>query len=308
LNLGGKIFNAQGFGASRDIIIDTLIRRAESPFGWITLVILFGLIISLILPKTDSEKPAGVASHHETSFILLILAIGAGLIAFPEFFYLLDNFGWRMNTIFKFYYQAWLLLNVCASFGAIVVMDQMKGLGKKIAIISIGLMTAIILIYPVMGSYYRFVTDHNATMSLDGAYHIRTYAPQEAEGIDFLRKAPDGVLVEAVGGSYQASFGRISTHTGLPTILGWPGHESQWRGGYDEIGGREEDVRRIYQVRDWQDTQLLLDLYQVRYIYVGSIERSTYIVEEEKFKSHLDVVFQNEGVVIYEYQPVRALD
>ena len=308
LNLGGKIFNAQGYGASRDILVDTLIRRASSPIGWITLVILFGLIISLSLPKAESEKSAGVVVHHETTFILLVLAIGAGLIAFPEFFYLLDNFGWRMNTIFKFYYQAWLSLSICASFGAIVVIDQMKGMGKKIAIFSIGLMTAILLIYPILGSYYRFVTDHNASMSLDGAYHIRTYAPLDAQGIDFLRQAPDGVVVEAVGGSYQANFGRISTHTGLPTILGWPGHESQWRGGYDEIGNREEDVRRIYQVRDWQATQLLLDLYQVRYIYVGSIEQSTYIVEEEKFINHLDVVFQNEAVVIYEYQPIRKLD
>ncbi len=308
LNLGGKIYNAQGYGGTRDILLDTIIRRAGSPFGWITLVILFGLILSLVLREKGGEKTTHVMADHETSFILLVLAIGAGLIAFPEFFYLLDNFGWRMNTIFKFYYQAWLLLSICASFGTIVVIDQMKGIWKKAAIFSIGLMTAIILIYPIMGSYYRFFKDHNQTMSLDGAYHIRTYAPLEAEAIDWLRAAPDGVIVEAVGGSYQANYGRISTHTGLPTILGWPGHEGQWRGGYDEIGGREEDVRRIYQVRDWQSTKQLLDLYQVRYIYVGPIERSTYIVENDKFNSHLEVVFQNADVIIYEYQPVHNLN
>jgi YYY domain-containing protein len=306
--LGAKIGAAQGSNVILDILLDTLIRRLSSPFAWITLVVLLGLILSLVLTKNDIASNKTISINHETSFVLLILGIAVGLVAFPEFFYLLDNFGWRMNTIFKFYYQAWLLLSICASFGAIVILDQCKGVMKKIVWPLMGLIILMLLVYPLMGTYYRFVVDHNPAMSLDGAYHIRTYSSLEAEAIDWLKNAPDGFIVEAVGGSYRAEFGRVSTHTGLPTILGWPGHEGQWRGGYEEIGGREEAVRRIYQLRDWQETKVLLDTYQVRYIYIGSIERNTYKVDDGKFNNHLKVVFQNEAVVIYEYQGSGDID
>jgi uncharacterized membrane protein len=234
--------------------------------------------------------------------------VGLGLIAFPEFFYLLDGFSSRMNTIFKFYYQAWLLLSICASFAIIVVLDRLRGTWKKIAQAGIILTIMLILIYPVTATYYRFFVDHNEQMSLDGMYHIRTYNPLEAEAIDWLKQAPDGVVVEAVGDSYNANFAKVSTHSGLPTILGWPGHELQWRGGNTEIGNRAEDVRRIYQLRNWEEVKMLLDRYQVRYLYIGKVERSTYNVEETKLRSHLDVVFQNNDVVIYGYQPAVLVE
>ena len=45
-----------------------------------------------------------------------ITVIAAALVIFPEFFYLRDLFGTRMNTIFKFYYQAWILFGLSAAY------------------------------------------------------------------------------------------------------------------------------------------------------------------------------------------------
>jgi YYY domain-containing protein len=303
LNLGSKIYNAQGYGTTHDILLETILRRVASPFGWITLVVLFGLVISLFCRRPVEEKRAPIQFSHESGFLVLVLSIAAGLIAFPEFFYLLDNFGWPINTIFKFYYQAWLLLSICASFAIIVIFDQLKSFWKHIARSLIIVVLAVAMVYPVTASIYRFTVEHNQTMSLDGAYHLRNYSPDEMEAIDWLKTAPDGIVVEAIGGSYRAEFGKVSTHSGLPTVLGWPGHEGQWRGGSTEIGSREEDVRRIYQVRDWNEARLMLDQYHVRYIYIGSVERYTYQVEEAKFIKNLDIAFQNTSVVIYEYNP-----
>ena len=45
---------------------------------------------------------------------------------------------------------------------------------------------------------------------------------------------------------------RVSTYTGLPTIVGWPFHELQWRGTIPELEIWENwlDMDRIYQTTD----------------------------------------------------------
>ncbi|NJL94320.1 MAG: hypothetical protein HC915_11660, partial [Anaerolineae bacterium] len=52
-----------------------------------------------------------------TAMALLILAAGLTLILFPDFFYLVDNFRVRLNTIFKFWYQGWIFLSIATAFG-----------------------------------------------------------------------------------------------------------------------------------------------------------------------------------------------
>jgi uncharacterized membrane protein len=79
------------------------------------------------------------------------------------------------------------------------------------------------------------------------------------------------VVLEAVGDDYSA-FGhaRISTFTGLPTVLGWPGHERQW--GHD-TGTRRADVERLYEVLTPFAAEPLLREYGIRYVVVGPLER-----------------------------------
>jgi uncharacterized membrane protein len=132
-------------------------------------------------------------------------------------------------------------------------------------------------------------------MTLDGAAHVQQ---DEAAAIEWLQSAPDGVILEAVGGSYTG-YARISTNSGLPTILGWPGHESQWRGGHEEIGSREGDVETIYTSPDWEITKALLDQYNVRYVVLSSLEKSTYRVDERKLQRFLEPVFTQGDTIIY---------
>ena len=39
-----------------------------------------------------------------------MLAAGFALMFVVEFVFIRDSFGSRMNTVFKFYYQAWILI------------------------------------------------------------------------------------------------------------------------------------------------------------------------------------------------------
>jgi uncharacterized membrane protein len=107
------------------------------------------------------------------------------------------------------------------------------------------------------------------------------------------------VVCEAVGGQYTG-YARISTFSGLPSVLGWPGHVSQWRGGAREIGSRLTDIDTIYGTSDWQTTLDLLKKYNIRYIYLGDMERSTYRVNEVKFTQHLSIIYQVGLITIYE--------
>ena len=81
-------------------------------------------------------------------------------------------------------------------------------------------------------------------------------------------------MLESVGDDYSA-FGhaRISTFTGLPTVLGWPGHELQW--GHD-AGRGAADVARMYERRRGRRARTLLRRYGVRYVVVGPLERTDY--------------------------------
>jgi len=126
--------------------------------------------------------------------------------------------------------------------------------------------------------------------------------------MQWLWTAPLGVVAESVGGSYSAH-ARMSTNSGQPTVLGWVGHEHQWRGGFQEMGSREGDIARLYCAANWSEAQSVIDQYGIRYIVIGNLERSTYAagspncpsgLSEGKFQRYLEPVFQQDGVTIYE--------
>jgi uncharacterized membrane protein len=156
------------------------------------------------------------------------------------------------------------------------------------------------LLYPVFG----LITKTNSFnppygFSLDDFDRIIRENPEEAAAINFLRTAPDGVIAEAIGDGYSA-FARISAQTGMQTVLGWPGHEDQWRGSYAPQGTRRDDINRLYTTVRWEEAALIIEQYDIRYVYVGVLERASMNVNEEKFIAHLKPIFQQGSTVIYE--------
>jgi uncharacterized membrane protein len=135
--------------------------------------------------------------------------------------------------------------------------------------------------------------------TLDDFRRIERGNPDEAAAIVWLRSAPDGVVAEAVGGSYS-EYGRIAAYTGLPTVLGWPGHEVQWRGTAEPQGSRQDDIKVLYETGNWDQARPILQKYSVRYVVVGALERNTYAVEEDKFAAHLSAIFQQGEMHVYE--------
>lgn len=290
------------------LFFETSLRRLNHIGGLITMLAV--LIPSLaFLFYTNERSKVGDresnAAHHPQSsviFVFLILVLGSILIISPDFVYLRDQFGYRINTIFKFYYQAWVLWSLAASFGVAYLLQNMKnGSWSVVFRIAIGLTIFAGLLYPAL-SLPTKTDDFNpyGGFTLDDFERIKRENPDDAAGIEWLRQAPDGVIVEAVGGSYNASFARIATYTGLQNVLGWPGHESQWRGGGEPQGTRQEDVATLYTTPDWETARAILEKYNIRYVYIGGTERTSMPVIEDKFVGNLKLVFQQEIVSIYE--------
>jgi uncharacterized membrane protein len=141
-----------------------------------------------------------------------------------------------------------------------------------------------------------------ADNTLDGLNHVARSDPGEYAALEWLRRQDTpGNLVEAVGSDYS-DYGRVSASTGRPTVLGWPGHEHQWRGSTDLFQHRASDVAAIFQSDDPARVRGLLEQYQVRYVYQGRRERASYGASHlAEFTGFLRTAFQQDGVIIYEF-------
>ncbi len=103
-------------------------------------------------------------------------------------------------------------------------------------------------------------------------------------------------------GDDYSDYGRVSGSTGIPTILGWKGHELQWRGTSKLFDGREEAVAEIYQSPDPSRVRELLEQYDVQYVYAGRREQLSYGTPQlGGFPDFLKTVFQRDNVTIYEF-------
>lgn len=311
IELNSLFGGLQGGGFGSNLITASLVQRFSSPGTWLTLLVLLTLVFGLLralINQTAQDRTTVItwtAAAEEvfirsmTPFVLVLVLVGAGLTLLPEFFYLRDQFGWRMNTIFKFYYQAWILWSLAAAYATARIWKTANNPLRWIGCCVCLLLVIGGLVYPVFGVYTKTNRFNPGEFTLDGNAYMSRYASGEVEAIAFLRSAPAGVVTEAIGGSYT-SFARVSTHSGQPTVLGWPGHESQWRGGAREIGSRQADIELLYRSADWTETLAILQRYQIRYVYVGSLERAEYRVNENKFYTYLTPAFRNDEAIIYE--------
>lgn len=325
-NLRGLFLSNQGMTSLQlaPLLLDATIERIRAPFAWLSLLVFLGLALTALVnrargPRLDLSAegitPLELAEnklHRQADpgpeltlpgssvFVLLLALLGALLVLAPEFFYLLDQFGGRMNTVFKLYFQAWILWSAAAAYASACLLQDLNrraGLIFRIGLIAV---VAMSLAYaPVMLSYKTDGFNLPGGLSLDGLASYRQYNPDEAVAIDFLKSAPEGVVAEAVGGQYSA-YARVATQTGLPNILGWPGHESQWRGDDEAFATRFGEVERLYSSTDWAETEGILKKYSVRYVFIGGLEQSTYRVNLQKFQDHLRLAFQQGSVMVYE--------
>lgn len=283
---------------------------------------LSGVLVSIMLVVVIFVALFAFVAHSKADlsdvFALILIGVGCAVALAPEWLHIKDTFGGatvRMNTVFKFLYQAWILLALASAYAFSAVLGQ-RPAGRRITfslpravyvVVAVALMAAASF-YPVM-AFYTKANQFQGVATLDGMAYMQASAPDDYDAILWLNKnIPDApVVLESVGGQYS-EYARVSAHTGLPTVLGWPGHEVQWRGDAKGWETREADVNRIYATTDVNEAMNLLRTYGVTYVYVGGLERNARTPDNRpryhatalgKFATFMDVVYQKGSVTIY---------
>jgi uncharacterized membrane protein len=302
----GTIFSHLGLSglapgdALREVFKAALSIRVKGSWTAILLAIMLFMMTWLLISvksrwngTLQTAEPAGI-------FVIFMIGIGTLLVLGPEFVYLKDSFGTRMNTIFKFYYAVWILWGLAAAY-ATTKLWPVKWRGSDLLRTLVVLPLLVGMLYPVIAVWTK-TNEFNLSYgpTLDGTAFQEGSNPDEYTAIQWIKEnLNSGIIAEAIGGSYT-SFARVSTQTGLPTVLGWPGHELQWRGGSEEQGTRQIDIENLYTTRSWQEAKEIVDQYEIEYVYVGYLERRTYQpLDEHKFLAFMDEIYHNDNVSIY---------
>jgi len=320
-----------------------------APPGWGYFAIGFAVLALVALPfRTDVLLLAIVAlaayalmsrMRLESPESLLGLGLAAGgalLLLISDYVYLQDIFAggdsYRMNTVFKLYYQAWILLSIGAVYAVATIWRALRRTRPRLAVawaLLAALLAGCTLAYPIQGIASQGASQGGGS-GFDGLAYLRGPAVDgpEYDAILWIRNnlPVDAVIAEAGGADAPASlsncneywvcsltqaYNKVSALTARSTIVGWPfSHESLWRGGFVDpsanalLNQRKLDVGTLYKTTDLAQAQALIRQYSVGYIYVGPVERATYPAAGiAKFDRFLGRMYDKAGVIIFRVPP-----
>ncbi len=172
-------------------------------------------------------------------------------------------------------------------------------------------MFAVALVLLILGamSYPVFATisrshQFDGEPTLDGAAYLAQQYPDEFNAIQWLNNiSGTPVVLQSPGQTYKLNT-HITAFTGLPTVIGWAGHEKNWRNRARTIDERWSQVPKVYTSDDINEVYRILIKYQVDYIYIGEVEEERYHGYNarrifENYPDRFELVYHNPNVHIY---------
>jgi YYY domain-containing protein len=286
-------------------------------------VVLILLASALAVLQYRSSDPASRHLASVTAFVVVALAIGGAV----DLVTVKNDIG-RMNTVFKFYLQAWVLFSLAtayllwwmASAGLFSMRRLTAARGAWLA--GLGVLFAATLVYPVLGTRARIADRFDTSFAgIDGMAFMygTTYRESRAtlalgadmEAIRWLQEHVEGspVVLEGLTDLYRWG-NRISVYTGLPSVVGWDWHQRQQRVEYAwAVTQRRSEVDLTFSTADVSRALEIMRKYGVRYVYVGELERAYYPKDGiDKFGQMggygLSPVYEMGPVTIYEFRDV----
>jgi YYY domain-containing protein len=275
----------------------------------------------LFMRRRASEEEAFVNVLFFTGFLVLC---GVEVLFMKDFLQGGDHY--RMNTLFKFYIQVWVMLGIAGAVALPAMWQAVshwraRGWRWMWKTVTIALLFASFLFVP-LGVPAR-VTDRFPTATppigtLDGMAYMtvgsytwpdasyRIDLSHDYEAIQWLLDHVKGtpVLAEAGLAYYREGGLRVSSYTGLPTLVGM--HQSEQRYG-DLVGRRESKTRELFDTPDLATAWSIIEELDISLIYIGQLERAPGVYSAmgiAKFAAMAEAgmlyeVYRNPEVVIY---------
>ncbi len=237
----------------------------------------------------------------KTSTYRVLISIALISIGSCEFLYLIDPYNegmfYRHNTVFKTYFLSWILLG--CGLSPFIAKYWIKSTPK--IRVHIVLLISLGLIYPI--AVVRDRVNSNSSCTLDGLCYMDKLMPQEKDAIKWLNTYLTGnhVILEAPGSAYYYT-GRISSYTGLSSLLGWGNHEVIWRNNTSLIEKRYKDISLLWGTNDTEILKSLIQKYKIEYVYVGFLE-NMYYPNNNKWSSVGKIIYSHNSITIYKINP-----
>ena len=260
-----------------------------SQTGRPTLVILAVLLVVLVIAAVggpERRSRPGVA----------LAALGVFLLAVPEVLYVVDSYGerlHRMNTVFKCYIQAYLFLAVALPALLEVGFRKPRMRVAALAVIAVLALPHLVgmAVQPLIGR----------GVGLDG---LAWMVEGDRAVVRHLRTLPKTAsIVEATGGAYT-EYARISSASGVPSLLGWANHELVWRG-HDvtpETERRRQLIDRIYGSATAEEARAAVREAGVSHVVIGALEvRDFAPASLEAIRSAGEVVLDAHGAQVVSF-------
>ena len=235
-------------------------------------------------------------------FLWLVFGLAMALTLVVEIVVLEGDIA-RMNTVFKFYLQVWVLLGVAAAASLPWVWGRARRWRLPDGRWVWGLIVALLILNGALFLPFSIrsrATDRIADRTgatLDGMVFmedatITAGPPERQQAVDLIgdyyaiRQMQDQiqgspVIIEGLGYREYLWANRVSIYTGLPAVVGWRWHQVQQRATLpsEMVDERRSDVETFYNTTDIDAAWEILRRYDVRYVYVGGYERAYYTAQ-----------------------------
>jgi len=338
------------------LLLTVMVTVALAAFGYWVIALLLAVVVfaAFFLFRRDHLRD-GIRKLRERDvtpadqfvaglfFTGLLILLGVEIVYLKDFLcgcgdgFLTKNHGdwYRMNTLFKFYIQTWVIMGVAAGAALPWLMDRAARWRRGwrwLWVASLGILLALGLIFPILGTKSRvndrFPGPRPPRTTLDGMafmsvgeyswpnagntielkydYDAIRWLQENVTGTPVMAEAPASwyqVNGQQVGYDYYRAGGlRVGSLTGLPILLGQ--HQGEQRYGW-QVGPREQKSREFWQTTDLDRTRQIINELHIDYVYVGQLERILFSPEQlGKFDAMVqsgeaEVVYQNPETTIY---------
>ena len=282
--------------------------------GWVALPVAVWAGLLILRPKMPDEK----------RFILFLIGTSMLITIVVELVVVRGDIG-RMNTVFKFYLQAWALLSVSAAAAFAWTLPEIRkwlpgwrnffqaGVTFVLAGAALTTISAAadkvsdrmaagvpFTLDSITYMQYAQYADFGGTMDLSHDYRAIRWMQDNVQG--------SPIIVEANTTEYKWGT-RFTIYTGLPGVVGWSWHQRQQRTLSPQlVTGRIDEVNAFYTTEDPQAAREFLRKYNVQYIIVGQLERLEYpapgINKFEQFNGQLwNSVHRDGDTIVYRVNP-----